>query len=86
MRRVVWHVRRVGGQLDRRFFLTLAEGIVGFVAVAAILITLLEKPWTFTYALKRMPDYTLLEYVCEDNREYADDKGIQRIRIDSPAR
>ena len=30
-----------------RFFLTLAEGIVGFVAVAAILITLLEKPWTF---------------------------------------
>ena len=47
VRRVVWHVRRVGGQLDRRFFLTLAEGIVGFVAVAAILITLLEKPWTF---------------------------------------
>jgi len=46
----------------------------------------LEKPWTFTYALKRMPDYTLLEYVCEDNREYADDTGVQRIRIDPPAR
>jgi hypothetical protein len=42
----------------------------------------LEKPWTFIYALKRMPDYTLLEYVCEDNREYADDKGVQRIRIE----
>ena len=42
----------------------------------------LEKPWTFTFALKRMPDYTLLEYVCEDNREYADDKGVQRIRIE----
>ena len=26
IRRVVWHVRRVGGQLDRRFFLTLAAG------------------------------------------------------------
>ena len=46
----------------------------------------LEKPWTFTFALKRMPDYTLLEYICEDNREYADDKGVQRIRIDPPAR
>jgi voltage-gated potassium channel len=47
IRRVAWHIRRVGGQLDRRFFLTLAQGIVGFVAVAAILITLVEKPWTF---------------------------------------
>jgi voltage-gated potassium channel len=47
IRRVSWHVRRVGGQLDRRFFLTLAEGILGFVLVAAILITLFEKPWTF---------------------------------------
>jgi hypothetical protein len=28
-----------------------------------------------------MKDYTLLEYVCEDNREYADDKGLQKIRI-----
>jgi len=46
VRRVAWHVRRVAGQLDRRFFLTLAEGILGFVLVAAILITLFEKPWT----------------------------------------
>ena len=47
IRRVSWHVRRVAGQLDRRFFLTLAQGIVGFVLVAAILITLFERPWTF---------------------------------------
>jgi voltage-gated potassium channel len=47
IRRVAWHVRRVSGQLDRRFFLTLAEGILGFVIVAAILITLFEKPLTF---------------------------------------
>ena len=47
IRRVAWHIRRVGGQLDRRFFLSLAEGIVAFVAIAAVLITLLEKPWTF---------------------------------------
>jgi len=47
IRRVGWHVRRVAGNLDRRFFLTLAEGIVGFVLVAAVLITLFEKTWTF---------------------------------------
>lgn len=41
----------------------------------------LEKPWTFTFAYRRMPDYSLLEYVCEDNREYADENGIQRIRV-----
>jgi hypothetical protein len=41
----------------------------------------LEKPHTYTVAYRRMPDYTLLEYVCEDNREYADDKGLQKIRI-----
>jgi hypothetical protein len=41
----------------------------------------LEKPHTYTVAYRRMPEYTLLEYVCEDNREYADDKGRQKIRI-----
>ncbi len=46
VRRVTWHLRRLGGQLDRRFFLSLAEGIVVFVVIAAILVTALEKPWT----------------------------------------
>jgi hypothetical protein len=41
----------------------------------------LEKPWTYTLAYKRTPGYTLLEYICEDNREYADDRGVQKIRI-----
>ena len=41
----------------------------------------MEKPHTYTVAYRRMPNYTLLEYVCEDNREYADDKGLQKIRI-----
>ncbi|MGP1674585.1 MAG: TrkA-related ion transporter, partial [Candidatus Limnocylindrales bacterium] len=46
VRRMVWHVGRIRGQLDRRFFLALAQGIVGFVLVAAVLITLFEKSWT----------------------------------------
>jgi hypothetical protein len=41
----------------------------------------LEKPWTYTVAYKRMPDYKLLEYGCEDNREYSDANGQQQIRI-----
>jgi hypothetical protein len=41
----------------------------------------LEKPWTYTLAYKRLPGYTLLEYICEDNREYADERGVQRVRI-----
>ena len=46
IRRVAWHLRRVSGQLDRRFFITLTEGILAFVAIAALLITVLEKPLT----------------------------------------
>jgi hypothetical protein len=42
---------------------------------------ILEKPWTFTFAWKRTPGYTLLEYICEDNREYADDQGRQKMRV-----
>ena len=45
----------------------------------------LEKPWSFTFTYRRMPDYTLLEYICEDNREYIDEQGLQRMRLGSPA-
>ena len=41
----------------------------------------LEKPWTVTFAYKRMPDYEIIEYVCEDNREYADEEGATRLRL-----
>jgi hypothetical protein len=40
----------------------------------------LEKPWTTTFAYRRMPDYEIIEYVCEDNREYADENGVTRLR------
>jgi hypothetical protein len=45
---------------------------------------MLEKPWTVTFAYKRMPGYDLLEYVCEDNREYADEDGVGRLRVTKP--
>jgi hypothetical protein len=28
-----------------------------------------------------MPNYTLLEYICEDNREFRDSNGIQQIHV-----
>ena len=40
----------------------------------------LEKPWTLVYAYRRMPGYTLLEYVCEDNREFAE-QGLQKSTL-----
>lgn len=46
LRRIAWHARRIGGRMDRRFFLPLVEGIVAIVLLAAILITALEREWT----------------------------------------
>ncbi len=46
IRRFRFYVGRARGQIDRRFFLSLVEGIVLFVGIAALAITLLEKPWT----------------------------------------
>jgi hypothetical protein len=40
----------------------------------------LEKPWHFSFAYKRMKDYQLQEYVCENNHEYIDDKGDTHVR------
>jgi len=39
----------------------------------------LEKPWTFTMSYKRIPNYQMLEYICEGNRYYVDDNGQQKM-------
>jgi hypothetical protein len=41
----------------------------------------LEKPWIFTFGYKRLPDYKMMEYVCENNREYIDDKGVTQMKL-----
>ncbi len=46
LRRIAWHARRIARGVDRKFFLALAEGAGAIVLVAAMLVTLLEKPWT----------------------------------------
>ena len=42
----------------------------------------LEKPYTYTLAYRRLPDYEMVEFVCaENNREYVDEQGVVRMRV-----
>jgi hypothetical protein len=41
----------------------------------------MEKPYTYTLAYRRMPDYEMVEFVCDNNREYVDEKGAVRLRV-----
>lgn len=40
----------------------------------------LEEPYTYTVSYRRLPDYEMLEYVCEDNHYYIDQSGKQALR------
>jgi len=41
----------------------------------------LEKPITYTLAYRRLPKYEMVEFVCDNNREYADEKGAVQLRL-----
>jgi hypothetical protein len=41
----------------------------------------LEKPFTYTLAYRRMPGYKMVEFICENNREYLDEKGAVRMKV-----
>jgi voltage-gated potassium channel len=41
-RRLGFHARRIGGQLDRHFFTSLLTAVVAFVVIASLLVTLVE--------------------------------------------
>jgi voltage-gated potassium channel len=42
LRRIGFHARRIGGQMDRHFFTSLLGAVIGFVIVAAVAVTLLD--------------------------------------------
>jgi hypothetical protein len=46
----------------------------------------LEKPVTYTLVYRRLPDYEMVEFVCDNNREYIDENGIVRMRLPGGAR
>ena len=46
LRRVSFHAKRIGSQVDRHFFTTLLTAVLGFVAVATLLVALFEDKFT----------------------------------------
>jgi hypothetical protein len=43
----------------------------------------LERPITYTLTYRRLPDYEMVEFVCDNNREYVDANGAVRMRLGS---
>jgi len=41
----------------------------------------LEKPMVYTLAYRRLPNYEMVEFVCDNNREYNDEKGVVRLKV-----
>jgi len=41
----------------------------------------LEKPMTYTLAYRRMPGYEMVEFVCDNNREFIDEKGGTHLKV-----
>jgi len=41
----------------------------------------LEKPYVYTLAYKRVPGYEMVEFVCDNNREYVDENGVVRMKL-----
>ena len=45
----------------------------------------LTAPWQWKWVYKRRPNYKMYEYVCEENREFADPvTGAQRMKVNGP--
>jgi hypothetical protein len=43
----------------------------------------LEQPVAYTLAYRRLPGYKMVEFVCDNNREYVDENGVVRMRLGS---
>mgnify|MGYP006198846391 CR=1 FL=1 len=43
LRRIAFHARRIGSQVDRHFFTSLLTAVIGFVLIAAVAVTILEE-------------------------------------------
>lgn len=41
----------------------------------------LDRPVTYTLAYQRLPNYEMVEFVCDNNREYVDENGVIRMKL-----
>lgn len=67
-------------QISERLHLVDADHMVDEVTITDP--EYLTAPWQWTWMYVRRPDYKMYEYVCENNREFADpETGEARLRI-----
>jgi hypothetical protein len=67
-------------KVDEKIHLTSADALEDQITITDP--EYLTQPWTFTFHYKRMLGYKLGEFVCENNREFADPKtGGQRLDL-----
>jgi hypothetical protein len=43
--------------------------------------TVLAKPYTFTFGYKRNPEYRIMEYICDNNRNRFDADGVVSLEV-----
>ena len=41
----------------------------------------LAQPVVYTLAYRKLPDYKMVEFICENNREYVDEQGRVRMKL-----
>lgn len=67
-------------EIHERIYLEDADHLV--VEMSIVDPEYLTQPWEWTWKFERRPGYKLYEYVCENNREYADpETGEARLRL-----
>ena len=66
-------------RITERIGLTSKDSLRNIVTIEDPLV--LTELWTFQFDYQRLPGYEMMEYVCEDNREYVDDTGAIRLRV-----
>jgi hypothetical protein len=66
-------------RITERFRMVNADAIMDLVTIEDPVV--LEKPITYTLAYRRLPDYKMVEFICENNREYVDEQGKVRMKL-----
>ena len=66
-------------RITERFRLVNADSMLNQVIIQDPVV--LEKPVSYTLAYRRLPNYKMVEFICENNREYVDEQGKVRMRL-----
>jgi hypothetical protein len=66
-------------RIEERFHLVTADILHDQITIEDPVV--LEKPVTYTLAYKRLSNYEMVEFVCDNNREYVDSQGVVRLKV-----